>query len=463
MERCTLCPGVNNCVPGDYPECNGYILGVLFIGEAPGKDENKQGRVFIGKTGREVNEHYLPLAGLKRSNVSFTNAIKCLPVGHGGRLQLDRIKDVDLLMSCASSHLVYEMEQSNARVIVPMGAFACYAIDPDINLELQHGIPLETSWGTVFPMFHPAGGIHEPKKMLLIRNDWVRLGKFLKDKLKPTVDEYPKPNYASIEPGEAIEPDYMDSLGGTFLGPLACDTEITRNREPFCLTFSMSPGYGRLIRADDKDSLAIFQHWLDCWEGPILFHNWLFDQSVVEAMGLKFPQHLIVDTMVRAYHLGNIPQGLKTLAYRLLGMKMEDFDDLVTPYSVPLCLDYLREAREKDWPQSEESVVRDELGQWKLYKPQSMSTKLKRFFTDLGNNPAKDIFKSWDNWEDTHQLIEGVMGRPWPGKDIRHAPFGKVIHYASRDADATLRLWHVQQSMTRQVRRKLQEYWQDGV
>ena len=64
-----------------------------------------------------------------------------------------------------------------------MGVLACYAIDPDINLELQHGIPVETAWGTVYPMWHPSAGLHEPKKMLAIRNDWVRLGKYLKGKL----------------------------------------------------------------------------------------------------------------------------------------------------------------------------------------------------------------------------------------------------------------------------------------
>jgi hypothetical protein len=141
-------------------------------------------------------------------------------------------------------------------------------------------------------------------------------------------------------------------------------------------------------------------------------------------------------------------------------MKMEDFDDLVTPYSIPLCMDYLDKARGKDWPKPEESLVRDKEGKWKLYKPQSISTKLKRFFTDVRNNPAKDIFAAWDNWEDEHSMIEEVMG-PWPGKDIRYAPFDKVLRYACRDADATLRLWYREQQMTRQVRRTTQERWSE--
>ena len=116
---------------------------------------------------------------------------------------------------------------------------------------------------------------------------------------------------------------------------------------------------------------------LDRWEGPILFHNWLFDSQVVEKMGLVFPHKRIVDTMVRAYHLGNLPQGLKALAYRLLGMQMQDFDDLVTPYSTPLCLQYLRDALSHEWPKPEEQLERDKDGNWKLYKPQSMGLRLR--------------------------------------------------------------------------------------
>ena len=73
MERCPLCPSIHAIVPADGP-CNDYI----FIAEAPGFDENKQGRPFVGKTGKEVNDHYLPLAGFRRTNCRFTNVIQCL-------------------------------------------------------------------------------------------------------------------------------------------------------------------------------------------------------------------------------------------------------------------------------------------------------------------------------------------------------------------------------------------------
>lgn len=448
MDRCALCPRVNKLVP----PCGAHNKeGIFFCGEAPGSFEDRKGIPFVGKTGQELDQHYLPLAGLRRENVTISNTISCLPVGHGGKLDMGRQKDMDLLTCCASHHLYPELDELKPTLIVPMGAFACCAIDPDIQLDLQHGIPLETSWGTVFPMYHPSGGVHEPKRMLFIRNDFIRLGKYLKGKLRLPKDEHPKPLYME---------NRCTTYAENYSVPLACDTEVTRYREPFCLTYSTYPGTGFLIRADDKDSLNSFQLMLDNWTGPILFHNYLFDENVVRQMGLRFPRHLIVDTMARSFHLGNLPQGLKSLAYRELGMAMVDFDDVVTPYSTPLCLQYIRDALSRDWPKPDEQLVKDDNGLLKMYKPQSMSTKFKRFLTDYQKNPNKSPYEAWDNWEDSHELIQSVMG-PWPGKDIRYAPFDKVLHYACRDADATLRLWQREQGMTRRVRKSLQENWGD--
>lgn len=453
MDRCALCPAKHNLVPPSGPEESD----VIFIGEAPGKDEDRLGQPFVGKTGEEVNRHYLPLAGLRREAVYFNNAIRCLPDRPQGRLDIHRDADRELLISCSTTGYLERLRLRTSRLIVPMGVLACYAIDPDINLELQHGIPVETAWGTAFPMYHPAGGLHEPKKMLMIRNDWVRLGKYLKGKLRIHQDVWPTPDYKEISADELLT-DYLEC--NDYTSPIACDTEVTRFREPFCLSYSTFPGTGRLIRAEDTEALEIFQCMLDRWEGPILFHNWLFDSQVVEKMGLVFPHKHIVDTMVRAYHLGNLPQGLKALAYRLLGMQMQDFDDLVTPYSTPLCLQYLRDALSHEWDKPEEQLKRDKNGDWKLYKPQSIGTKVKRFLTDYQKHPDKDVYQAWDNWSDDHSHFETVCGQ-WPGKDIRYVPMEKVIHYACRDADATRRLWYVLKGMTRQVRRKLSEHWDD--
>lgn len=179
-------------------------------------------------------------------------------------------------------------------------------------------------------------------------------------------------------------------------------------------------------------------------------------------MGIHLPYRYVVDTMARVFHLGNLPQGLKALAYRELGMTMQDFDDVVTPHSSLNVLHYYHIASTMKWDRPEEELVQDDkTGLWKLYKPQSMNTKLKRFFTDYSKNPAKDIFEMWTkNWVAQQSMIEAECGE-WPGKCISHVPFEQTLHYACRDADALLRLWPVLKAMSRQVRHYSQEQWRE--
>ena len=456
MDRCDGCPRDHHCVPGNGP----LDSDILFLGEGPGWDEDREREPFCGRTGQEVNRGYMPLAGLRRPFYRFDNAMKCMPKGKNGKLDPKRQADRDMVQKCAETHLYPLIQQQAPKLIVPMGQFACRTIDPDINLELQHGIPCGTPWGRAFPMYHPAGGLHEPKKMLMLRTDWIRLGRYLKGKLPLYKDEYAgREDYKVI----TVPAETEDYLAGYEDSPLACDTETTRQSNPFCLTFSTVLGSGRLIEASNDACVRQFQNILDRWRGPILWHNWLFDGEVVRKMGLRFPRRLIVDTMVKVFHLGNLPQGLKALAYRELGMRMQDFDDLVTPHAVPLVLAYYREAFAKSWPKPEPHLERDsKTGKWKLKQPHSLTTKLKTFFTYYAKNPEKDVFEAWDNWEDSHQMIQEEMGRPWPGKCITYAWEADregTIRYACRDADSLLRLWPVIKQMESRVRKFPQESW----
>lgn len=448
MTPCALCPTKNTCVrPDGNPKSDLY-----FIGEAPGYDENKKGIPFVGKTGLEVHNTYLPCAGLSRPEIYIDNAISCLPDRPKGKLDMNRKQDRELAETCAAHHLYPALKWNRPKIIVPMGAFACYVIDPDIDLEMHHGIPVQTRFGTAFPMYHPAGGIHEPKKMLQIRTDWIRLRRFLAGQLEIPVDEHPDPDYK-----EATAAD-IRGIDPTL--PMGSDTESSRRLGPYCITYSQIPGVGRLIRAENTLHLRMFQQKIKKWESIVLFHNWLYDKAVTEDMGLSFPDHVIKDTMVRAFHLGNLPQGLKALAYRYLGMEMQAFEDLVKPHSTKLVLEYYRNAYAEEWPKPDPELNQDEkTGLWKLYQPQSMKTKLKRFFTDYTKNPNKNVFEMWTkNWVNSQKIIEDRMGL-WPGMDIRHVPFSEALHYACRDSDATLRLWPLLERMKENVKGRQQENW----
>jgi uracil-DNA glycosylase family 4 len=436
--------------------------GLYAIGEAPGWDEERKGEPFVGKTGKEVRQGYFPLAGIRVVQVRINNSIRCLPKTPQNKLKRDKPDHIKLMEVCSRHHLIPELELLKPRLIIAMGVFACLALGLDINLELQHGIPIQSRYGMVFPMFHPSGGIHEPKKMLHIRKDWYRLRKYLRGELALPYDQYAGlEDYQEIEDSEQI----YEELENRYMLPLACDTENTRKNDPFCLTYTTMAGRGRLIRAGRRDLLDTFQNCLDGWEGPILWHNWLHDNKVTDKMRLVFPRHLIVDTMLRCFHLGNIPQGLKALAFRELGMDMEDFDDVVTPYSRPKVIEFFADGVNCDWPKPPTYQQRAADGSLKTVQPHSVKSLLKLFFTHLSKDPNKDPFIMWDkNWKEHHRTIEQVIGREYPGKCITHAAeadWPRVLRYACRDADALIRFYEVLRAMERRVRKFPQEQWEE--
>ena len=461
MSPCPLCPRSNKPVP----PCGPPNANVLFCGEEPGSQEQEKGIPFIGPTGRELTEQYLPLAGLDRSQVRITNAVCCL-IGKGKLKPGDKI-----IESCARAHLYQEIKRCRPQLIVPMGGVVASLI-PNLHLDTHWGFPL--LWDvpgagehTIFPMFHPALGLHKIKEMTRLRTGFKRLRKYLRGELRLPVDQYPNPDYAEagtvtdldlyFQQVTASSPQQNGPVVNTGL-KMAIDTETTRDGDPFCLTFSIQPGTARLIRASNTLVLKCFNNWIQLWRGIILLHNRLFDRPVLARMGVSVPRRLIIDTMAEAYHLGNLPQGLKALVWRLLGADMQDFDDLVTPHSLAKALLYLAEAFSIDWPKPDEEMVRDKSGNWKLYKPQRFGTKLKRMFTDLGNIPALDVFERWGKWESDHEQVENKLGR-WPGKCISHVPFGQIITYACSDAARTLELWHILQKASRLVRRLPESEW----
>jgi len=449
VTRCDACPGTKKCIPPD-----GYLDAAVWgIGEGPGFDEERLNCVFSGRTGKELRNHYIRLSGIHPSNFLLANAISCMPDTPGGKITLDQDKDRHLLETCSQHNLIPLIKEYRPKLLVLMGAFACHAIDPCIDLELQHGMPVQTPYGTAFVLYHPSVGLHEPKRMLMLRNDWMRLKRYMNGTLRLARDEHPKPIYKEITGRDQL----IRTLHDSRQEDMAIDTESTRRREPFCLTYSVKPGTGFLIRAS-SDVLRVFQRFLNEWRGRIILHNLLYDSRVLKCTGIILPKSKVRCTMLRAFNLGNLPQGLKALAYRELGMTMEDFDDVVTPHSKPIVLDYLREVFTETWPDPDEVLERKADGTFKIKKPQNFRTKLKRFWGDYTKNEAKDPFKAWENWEESWPMVEERCG-PFPGKCISHVPFELALTYACRDADATLRLWQREEYMTRRVRRVSQDSW----
>ena len=209
----------------------------------------------------------------------------------------------------------------------------------------------------------------------------------------------------------------------------------------FCLTFSNRPGFARLVYAKDTRLVSRFADWIKNYHrGPVVFHNGMFDVPVLSRVGVTIPFRRYDDTMVRSYHLQYLPQALKVLAWRLCGMGMKEFEDVVLPHSLEVIISYILKLTDIDWPMPEPQLIAENDGSFKLYSPQGLNTKLKRMLTDYAKKPEMDVLKRWYDWsmEERRPAIE-LFG-PMPEPSIIHVPEDEVVNYACRDADATVRV-----------------------
>lgn len=426
-DACSLCPHRSRPVPGQGPVPCRYA----FVGEGPGRQEHAKGIPFCGESGWELDGLYLPLAGLCRSQVYVTNVCKC-------RQGDDNPTDAQAAY-CARHHITGELREVQPEVIVTLGAVAARVLFPDCDLSLGHGLPRRAvmnpeiaSWsGLHVPMYHPAVGIRDSHWMVELTEDFRRLKKILRDGWTGPVDKFPEPRYFLAE----SRPDHAEVVYEIFyreLGDeLAIDTEVEslETMTPWCLSVSFGPGQGVVVTADNHPALEAARAGLEDSRSPfVVLHNALFDLPVLTAMGIRIPERRFVDTMSMAYHRGTPPWGLglKTLAWRLCGMRMVEFEELVRPGSLAALQSYLQACDSK-------IPARD-----------PVRRRLNRLLVDLDTGRAEDPWKRIRDWPReiryALQKQKAVGKIPWPS--IIHVDRQEAIRYAARDADATLRVYH---------------------
>mgnify|MGYP002350557249 CR=1 FL=1 len=159
--------------------------GIVFIGEAPGANEDKEGKPFVGKAGMFLDK-LLESISLKRSEVYVTNVVKYRPPQN--REPSDEEKD-----SCRV-WLNAELLFTKPKVIVPMGKHALERFVPDGRISASHGQAFEHKSGIpVFAMYHPAVALYNPDLEKTLYEDFKRLKMFLDGKIKikevPTLEE----------------------------------------------------------------------------------------------------------------------------------------------------------------------------------------------------------------------------------------------------------------------------------
>jgi DNA polymerase len=127
---------------------------LMFVGEAPGEDEDRKGEPFVGRAGQLLTK-IIEAIGLTREQVYIANVIKCRPPGN-------RNPEPDEVASC-EPFLFRQIDVIQPKVIVPLGKFAAQSLlttmDPITRLR---GRQFDYRGAVLIPTFHPAYLLRNP-------------------------------------------------------------------------------------------------------------------------------------------------------------------------------------------------------------------------------------------------------------------------------------------------------------
>lgn len=165
--RCRLCEARNNVVPGEgNPDAT-----LMFIGEGPGRDEDLQGRPFVGRSG-ELLTRMIRAIGLEREEVYICNVVKCRP-------PQNRTPEPDEAQACLN-YLRAQVALVRPKVIVLLGKTACrYTLQQEVSVMRAHGQWFERKGVWFMPTYHPSALLRDPSKK---RDAWEDFQK-VRDKL----------------------------------------------------------------------------------------------------------------------------------------------------------------------------------------------------------------------------------------------------------------------------------------
>ena len=169
--KCDLYKTRTNTVPGD----GNTQADIFFIGEAPGRNEDLEGKPFVGRAGKVFDE-LLETIHLKRRDIFIGNILKCRPPNNRNPYDEE-------IRKC-TPYLDKQIDIINPKVIVPLGNFATLYIFekfniPKLKISSVHGkkFKINTVNGVliILPLFHPAAVIYNKNKMPDMTNDFKKI------------------------------------------------------------------------------------------------------------------------------------------------------------------------------------------------------------------------------------------------------------------------------------------------
>ena len=163
--RCPLGETRTNLVVGD-PHAR-----VMFIGEAPGRNEDVQGEPFVGAAGKNLDA-LLAHAGLRRENVYIANVLKCRPPGNRDPQPYE--------IEACSPYLREQIRSIWPDILVCLGNFAMrFVLRTERGITGMRGRIYQTGHFAVLPVFHPAAALYSRDKQADLEADFQLLGRWL--------------------------------------------------------------------------------------------------------------------------------------------------------------------------------------------------------------------------------------------------------------------------------------------
>jgi len=160
--RCALSERRTRTVPGD----GSITADIMFIGEAPGYNEDRQGLPFVGAAGNVLTQ-LLAGIGLRRADVYITNMLKCRPNNNRDPLNSE--------IAACSNYLDAQIELIDPKVIVTLGRYSFGKFFPGRSISRERGKPRPWQGRMIYPMYHPAATLHNPRLRPALEDDFRNL------------------------------------------------------------------------------------------------------------------------------------------------------------------------------------------------------------------------------------------------------------------------------------------------
>ena len=167
--RCKLHSTRSNIVYGVGDPC----AELMFVGEAPGRDEDQQGVPFVGRAGQLLTK-IIEAIDLRREDVYIANVIKCRP-------PKNRNPEPDEIETC-QPYLFAQIDAIQPKVIVALGAFAVKTLlQRDESISKLRGRTFDYRGAKLIPTFHPAYLLRSPDKKADVWEDMKRVRSLLRE------------------------------------------------------------------------------------------------------------------------------------------------------------------------------------------------------------------------------------------------------------------------------------------